>query len=158
MKVNVAPNVAISGGCYWCMQAVLDVLPGMIATQIGWFYQDHQRIEVAAGYWDCSQLALESLLQIHLLLFCQGTDHALRPRYPRAIWFGSESSGHQARAWLDEQHIDARPDVNPLADLIPAPERYQHLFCRHPQLPFCQRIIAPKLTVLDREFGYLLNR
>ena len=150
-------KIALSGSCYWCLQAVLDYMQGISNTRIGWYQTVSGRFEVVTADWDPQHLPLEKLLNVHLKLFCRGSAHALRSRYPHGIYFDNPESITAAQTLLaklpDSSHL--KPAAT--SELLAAEERYQHLFLRHPGLPFCRRVIAPKMEMFLREFAPLAS-
>lgn len=145
--------IALSGSCYWCMQAILDQLRGIQNTQIGWYHLSEHRIEVVTAQWDPKVLALDTLLDVHARLLCRGGQHALRHRYPKAIYLDAPEIVLQAKAILTPA---CNIEVKPLMTLTVADKRYQHLYLRVPRLPFCQRVIAPRIAELKQSFAHAL--
>ncbi len=148
-------KIALSGTCYWCLQAVLDHMKGTSNTRIGWYQHESDKFEVVTADWDPRQLPLAELLRIHLRMFCQGSAHALRIRYPHGIYFDNPDIIAEATGLLEQNPQASHLHVAATRELIAADERYQHLFLRYPRLPFCRRIVAPKLETFFNEFSEL---
>ena len=87
----------------------------------------------------------------------QGNDSGTQ--YRSAIFYHDDSQRDSARAYMDElerQHTFADPIVTELVALdtfYPAEPYHQDFFTNNPNQPYCQFVVAPKVTKFFKSFA-----
>lgn len=177
-----SPQIAVlGGGCFWCVEAVLQDLRGVISVQPGYCggHVDHPtyeqvcgkqtgHVEVARVEFDPAQLSYSDLLRVFFATHDpttpgrQGND--VGPQYESTIFWQDDTQRDQARAVMAEieaQHVYDAPLVTHLrepATFWPAEDYHRNYFAQHPEQGYCQFVIAPKLAKFRKQFHDRLKR
>jgi len=171
----------LGGGCFWCVEAVLADLRGVVGVQPGYSGGHVDRptydqvcgkhtghIEVARVEFDPAELSYSDLLRVFFATHDpttpgrQGND--VGPQYESAIFWQDESQRQQAQAVMaeiDAQHIYDAPLVTQLrepATFWPAEDYHRNYFALHPDQGYCQFVIAPKVAKFRKQFRDRLAR
>ncbi|MDD3180853.1 MAG: peptide-methionine (S)-S-oxide reductase MsrA [Opitutaceae bacterium] len=160
------------GGCFWCMQAVFERVPGVKNVVCGYSggHVDQPSYEQVCshktGHAEVVQIEFEpaEVSYGHLLnvfweahdptsLNRQGDDEG--PQY-RSVVFYHDETQHQAvlKAKAGEQQNLTRPivtEIVPLKKFWPAEEYHQHYFEKNPSAGYCAFVIRPKVAKLQKE-------
>ena len=171
-------TITLGGGCFWCVEAALRPLKGVLDAIPGYAggHLDHPTYEAVstgtAGHaevvrvtFDPEVLPLEQLLEVFFAIHDptqkdrQGAD--VGPQYRSIILYEDpaqlpaiEHALHKAQA----QH--ARPvvtEVKPLERFWPAEEYHHRYFEKHPEAPYCQAVVAPKVKKVLTAFRPLVE-
>lgn len=165
-----------AGGCFWCLEAVFDQVPGVLSVVSGYTggtVAEPSYESVCSGRtghaeavrigFDPQRISYRRLLEIFFsihdptTLNRQGND--VGTQYRSAIFCHGEAQCAEARAMIaemDSQHLWAAPIVT---EVLPAPEFYaaeeyhQHYYARNPGQGYCQFVIAPKLAKFRERFS-----
>jgi len=92
----------------------------------------------------------------------QGED--VGTQYRSAIFYHSEQQETIAKAVikeLNESHLWEKPIVTqlvPLDKFYPAEEYHREYFSRHPEQPYCQAVISPKVGKFRKQWANRLKR
>jgi len=166
----------LAGGCFWCLEAVFEQVPGVLGVVSGYIggtlakpdyeavcggetgHAEAVRIEFDPGRISFGQL-LEIFFSIHdpTTLNRQGND--VGTQYRSAIFYHNEGQRIEAEALiasLDAQHIWPEPvvtEVIPAVEFYPAEDYHQHYYAQHPEQGYCQFVIAPKLEKFRKLFS-----
>ena len=175
-KENAGVEVAVlGGGCFWCVEATLKELRGVISVLPGYCgghverpsYEqvcgkDTGHIEVAQVTFDPTVLSYEDLLRVFFASHDpttpgrQGND--VGPQYESTIFWQNDAQREQAQAVIDEltqAGVFDAPIVTQLraADTFwPAEDYHRDYFALNPQQGYCQFVIAPKVTKFRKQF------
>lgn len=157
------------GGCFWCLEAYFETLPGVVAVVSGYAggrtAQPTYR-EVCAGTtghaevvridFDPARTTYEALLEKFWLvhdptsLDRQGPDEG--PQYRSIILYADEAqrrAAEQAREALQQRLADrVVTEIVPLEKFHEAEEYHQDYYRRNPGQGYCRMVIAPKLRKL----------
>ncbi|HQF39143.1 MAG TPA: peptide-methionine (S)-S-oxide reductase MsrA [Opitutaceae bacterium] len=157
------------GGCFWCLEAYFETLPGVLAVVSGYAggrtAQPTYR-EVCAGTtghaevvridFDPARTTYEALLEKFWLvhdptsLDRQGPDEG--PQYRSIILYADEAqrrAAEQAREALQQRLADrVVTEIVPLEKFHEAEEYHQDYYRRNPGQGYCRMVIAPKLRKL----------
>jgi peptide-methionine (S)-S-oxide reductase len=171
-------KIVLGGGCFWCMEAFLVGLRGVVSVVPGYAggTTDNPNYEqVCAGIgnhaevveitYDSQLLPLTKLLEVFFAahdpttLNRQGHDEG--PQYRSCIFYEDESE----RLTIDEALIAAQtvwdePIVTEIAPLLAfyEAEGYHHnYFQNNPNKAYCQIVINPKLRSIRQSFGSLMK-
>jgi len=160
------------GGCFWCMEAVFERVPGVVAVVNGYSgghlanptYEDvcsHTtgHAEVVQIEYDPAKVSYEHLLDVFwdshnpTTLNRQGADEGTQ--YRSVVFYFDE--GQRAAAEKSKAAARARyPDpivteIVPLQKFWRAEDYHQHYFAQHPNQGYCALVIRPKVAKLQKE-------
>jgi peptide-methionine (S)-S-oxide reductase len=165
-------TATLAGGCFWCVEAVLETVPGVLDVRSGYMggatakptYRevcngDTGHAEVVQVTFDPAKLAYEDLLawfwKAHdpTTMNRQGADAGTQ--YRSAIFFHSEAQ----RAAAEKSKAAAQKDfADPIVTEITAAgafteaeDYHQDYFRLNGSQPYCRAVIAPKLKKLGIE-------
>jgi peptide-methionine (S)-S-oxide reductase len=172
MSANKTEIADFGGGCFWCMEAVFERLPGVISVTSGYAgghtenptYQDvctetTGHAEVTQIEFDPAKISYEKLLtvfwQAHnpTTLNQQGADEGTQ--YRSIILYRDEiqkaaAEKSKAEAQKDFKHPIVT-EIVPLKIFWPAEDHHQQYYDENSNAPYCQIVIAPKLNKLEKE-------
>jgi len=157
------------GGCFWCMEASLETLPGVVAVVSGYagghtvnpsYRQvcsgDTGHAEVVRVEFDPAKITYEKLLEqfwrIHdpTTLNAQGPDEGTQ--YRSIILYADEAQQAAAVRSLQaaQEKIRGRivTEIVPLEKFYAAEDYHQDYFRKNPDQAYCRAVIAPKLRKL----------
>ena len=168
------------GGCFWCTEAVIEGLRGVISVMPGYAggrtkNPTYEQVcmgttghaEVIRIEFDPARIAFRDLLTVFFsthdptTLNRQGND--VGTQYRSIILYTTEEQKREAEAFireLDESRESplkkAVTEVKPLETFYPA-ESYHHKYYRkNTGQPYCQLVISPKMGKLKAHFDKLL--
>ncbi|MGR5142280.1 peptide-methionine (S)-S-oxide reductase [Photobacterium sp. DNB23_23_1] len=156
-------QLGFSGSCYWCMEAVFQSLDGVISAEQGWMSagNGYDRYEAVLVEYDPLTLSISVLVGVHLHTHHATSSHPLRCRYPSAIYTYTESQrlvAIEAIALHQEDFSEQLvTGVEEAGSFTPCEDEKQGYYFNHPERPFCEGQIAPKLHVLLSRFGMYVN-
>lgn len=171
----------LGGGCFWCVEAVLVDLRGVVSVQPGYSggHVDHPtyeqvcgkdtgHIEVARVEFDPAVLSYGDLLRVFFATHDpttpgrQGND--VGPQYESTIFWQDDTQRRQAEAIIaevDAQHRYDAPIVTRLrgpAVFWPAEDYHRDYYAQHAEQGYCQFVIAPKVAKFRKQFRDRLAR
>lgn len=179
--MNQNTEIAVfGGGCFWCTEAVFEQLDGVTSVLPGFSggtvkNPTYRQVctgktghaEVVRVEYDPSRVAYRDLLTVFFAthdptsLNRQGAD--VGTEYRSAIFYTTEDQKRQAEAFIAELNgSDSRgnpivTEVTPLDAFYEAEDYHREYFRNNASLPYCQFVIAPKLTKLHKNFSELLK-
>jgi peptide-methionine (S)-S-oxide reductase len=161
-------NAVLGGGCFWCTEAVLSELRGVLSVQPGYSggsvpNPSYEQVctgttghaEVVQVTFDPSIISYDELLRIFFTvhdpttLNRQGAD--VGTQYRSIILYQSQEQKSTAEKIIKEigtSGIWDRPIVTQLEAFqafYPAEEYHRDYFKNNPRQPYCQVVIAPKV-------------
>lgn len=165
-------KATFGGGCFWCVEAVYERLPGVQSVISGYAggtkpnptYEEvctgtTGHAEVAQITYDPTKISYEQLLmmfwQAHdpTTLNRQGAD--VGTQYRSVIFYhdeqqkaAAEKSKTEAQKALDDPMVT---EIVPLKQFYPAENYHQDYYRNHQNAPYCAFIIKPKLKKLKLE-------
>ncbi|WP_114418211.1 peptide-methionine (S)-S-oxide reductase MsrA [Marinospirillum perlucidum] len=162
-------RLVLGGGCFWCVEAVFQLLPGVQQVVSGYAGGEAStanyeavcsgqtgHAEVVAIDYDPVEISRGRLLQVFFSvahnptqLDRQGADRG--PQYRSVIFYQTEQEKHQAQAYI--QQLEAagawsQPLVTRLEALeafYPAEDYHQDFVRQHPGQPYVEAVARPKL-------------
>ncbi len=173
--------VTLGGGCYWCLEAVFELLEGVESVVSGASggpepnptYE--QLCSGRSGHAEVVQLQVDptvtSFQEILGVFFAthdpttlnrQGGD--VGPQYRSAIYYHSPEQKGTAEAMiadLTEERVWSDPivtEVTPFDAFYPAKREHQEYFRRNGNQPYCQFVINPKVAELRKKFAHRLTK
>lgn len=171
-KVIHMEKATFGGGCFWCVEAVYERLPGVQSVISGYAggtkpnptYDEvctgkTGHAEVAQITFDPAKITFEKLLdmfwQAHdpTTLNRQGAD--VGTQYRSVIFYHND----QQKAAAEKSKIEAQKsfgdpivtEIQPLKEFYPAENYHQDYYRNHTNAPYCTFIIKPKLKKLKLE-------
>ena len=172
MSTNQTEFATFGGGCFWCMEAVFERLPGVIAVTSGFAggqTENPTYHEVCAGTtghaevtqieFDPAKISFARLLEVFWLahdpttLNRQGADEGTQ--YRSIILYHDEKQKLLAEKSKLEAQKDFRrqivTEIAPFKKFYKAEDYHQQYFDNNSSQPYCQVIIAPKLEKLEHK-------
>ncbi len=178
---NNSETATLAGGCFWCIEAVLEELEGVVKVESGFAgggvgdvsYKDvcsgeTGHAEVVQVRFDPERLSYEELLTVFFsvhdptTLNRQGADAGTQ--YRSAIFWHDDAQRTSAAALIAEltkAKVFADPIVTQVAafdTFIRAEDGHQNYYRRNKTLPYCQVVIAPKLEKFREKFRERLQK
>jgi peptide-methionine (S)-S-oxide reductase len=180
MTKSDAELATLGGGCFWCLEAVFEIVDGVASVRSGYAggHVANPTYEAvctgATGHAEVVQVAfdpsvigyrdvLEVFFGIHdpTTLNRQGAD--VGTQYRSAIYTHSNEQAEIARALIEELEAEGPWDdpivteVTPLDAFYPAEEYHDGYFRRNGAQPYCQFVIGPKVAKFRERFAHRLR-
>lgn len=172
MNTNKTEIADLGGGCFWCMEAVFERLPGVISVTSGFAggttenptYQEvctetTGHAEVTQIVFDPAKISYDKLLDVFwqahdpTTLNRQGAD--VGTSYRSIILYRSEKQKLEAeKSKIAAQQNFKNPivtEIVPLKKFWPAENYHQEYYDNNSNAPYCQVVIAPKLEKLEQK-------
>jgi len=169
---NHAEIADLGGGCFWCMEAVFERLPGVISVTSGYAggttenptYREvctetTGHAEVTEVAFDPDKISYAKLLEVFwqahdpTTLNRQGAD--VGTSYRSIILYRDEKQKLIAeKSKLAAQNDFRNPivtEIVPLKKFYPAEDYHQEYFDNNSSQGYCQVVIAPKLEKLEKK-------
>jgi len=168
-------TATFGGGCFWCLEAVFELLKGVEKVQSGYAggqlpNPTYEQVcngatghaEVVRITYDPTVVSYRELLDVFFAfhdpttLNRQGNDRGTQ--YRSAIYFHgpeqkAEAEGAIARLMAEGAFPDPIvTEVAPLEAFYPAEDYHNEYFRRHPGQPYCEWVIAPKVAKFRDKF------
>ena len=181
MSLNSASPVdlqtaTLAGGCFWCLEAVYERLQGVQKVVSGYMgghtlNPSYKAIctgttghaEVVQISFDPAVLSFGELLDVFFTIHDpttlnrQGNDRGTQ--YRSAIFYLTPEQQTQATqrvADLTAAHAWPDPivtEIMPLTTFYPAEDYHQEYFRNNAQQPYCQHVVAPKVSKFLQKFA-----
>ncbi|MEO1917410.1 Peptide methionine sulfoxide reductase MsrA [hydrothermal vent metagenome] len=152
-----------AGGCFWCVEAIFQRINGVTHVTSGYCngttidptYQDictgsTGHAEVVKIEFDEDQVEFEKLLKVFFAthdattLNQQGNDRGTQ--YRSAVFYVSNEQQQQAKQLIQKLGDNIVTEVTKLDVFYPAENYHQNYFNNNQNQPYCQMLIAPKLS------------
>lgn len=177
----------LGGGCFWCLEAALELLDGVIAVTSGYCggtvenpsYQqictgatghaEVVRIEFDPAVIDYRTL-LAAFFSIHDPTTLNRQGHDIGSQYASVVFAHSPQQAATAhdlikeletgRIWPDPIVTAVLPAPtldSPTPTFWPAEDYHQHYFAKNPTQGYCQAVVAPKVAKLRQSFAKRLK-
>lgn len=173
---NKTTEVAtLAGGCFWCTEAVFTIIKGVEKVEPGYTGGSvpnptyEQVSSGTTGHAEAAQITFNpdviSYREILEIFFAthnpttlnrQGPD--VGTQYRSAIFYHNEAQKATAEsviAELEKESIWDKPivtKVEPLKVFYRAETYHKDYYKKHPNQPYCQQVITPKLVKLQQKF------
>jgi peptide-methionine (S)-S-oxide reductase len=178
MTSNSVELVTLGAGCFWCVEAVFESIPGVISGVSGYSgghiknpgYREvctgrTGHAEVVQVTFDPSEVSLGTILDVFFAthdpttLNRQGAD--VGTQYRSAIYWHSESQVAEIERAVErasKRWTEAIvTEVAPFEVFYPAEDYHQAYYELNGEAPYCRAVIAPKMAKFRQEFGAKLN-
>ncbi len=171
-STNQTERATLGGGCFWCIEAVFERLPGVKAVTSGYAgghtknptYKevcngDTGHAEVAQIEFDPAVISFAKLLDVFwrahdpTTLNRQGGD--VGTQYRSVIFYendGQKTEAEKSKAAAAKKF--SHPivtEIAPLTHFYKAETYHQDYFQNNRNAPYCQMVIEPKLKKLDQQ-------
>ena len=178
---RAAETATLAGGCFWCLEAVYENLKGATKVESGYMggatvnpgYRDvcsgqTGHAEVVQVTFDPAAVSFSDILNVFFTIHDpttlnrQGND--VGTQYRSAIFYHSPEQKQQAEAKIAEltaAQLFDRPVVTEIAAAGPffkAEDYHQEYFRAHPEQPYCQYVVSPKVAKFRKQFASRLKR
>lgn len=170
--------ITLGGGCFWCLEAVYELVDGVTAVESGYangHVADPRYEQVCAGdtghaevvrvAFDPQRITLREILEIFFAIHDPTTrdrqGHDVGPQYRSAIYWHDEAQRPVVEAVRAE--VDAATGGRVVTELAPltgywrAEDYHRHYFARHPGQGYCAFVVAPKVEKFRRTFRQRLR-
>jgi peptide-methionine (S)-S-oxide reductase len=173
-------TAVFGGGCFWCVEAVIDELRGVQSVVSGYAggttkNPTYEQVcggrtghaEVIKIEFDPAEISFRDLMTVFFAthdpttLNRQGSD--VGTQYRSAIFYADEEHKQEAATFIKEldqaktfKHSIVTT-LEPLTDFYPAEDYHQKYYVNNPYQPYCQYMIPPKLNKLHKQFSQLLK-
>ncbi len=169
-------TATLGGGCFWCVEAVLQRLEGVESVSPGYAggsvsSPTYEQVcgggtghaEVARVVFDPDRVSYRELLEVFFATHDpttpdrQGND--VGPQYRSIILYESDAQRETAErviSALEDEGVFGAPivtEVVPLERFWPAEDYHRDYFDRNPDQPYCRAVIAPKVAKLRRKYA-----
>ena len=153
-------KIGFGGGCHWCTEAVFQVLAGVKQVRQG-FIRSHAPAdswsEAVIVHFDPGQIALATLVEVHIRTHSATGNHSMRSKYRSAIYVFDAAQADEAGDALKllQPEFGGRlvTAILDFVDFKSSDQRYQNYYATNPDRPFCKRYIDPKLDLIRERFS-----
>lgn len=165
------------GGCFWCIEAVLNELRGVLKVESGYAGGKTQNpsyeavctgvtghAEVVKIDFDETQISYQDLLNVFFgmhdptTLNRQGND--IGTQYRSVIYYYDDSQKQQAEQMINalkSEGLDVVTQLEPVPTFYKAEEYHQNFYAKNPEQGYCNFAIPPKLLKLRKKFQHLMK-
>ncbi len=172
IKTQATETATFGGGCFWCMEAVFERLPGVRSVTSGYagghtenptYKQvctgETGHAEVTQIEFDPAKISYSKLVEVFwqahdpTSLNRQGADDGTQ--YRSVIFYHDEKQKLLAEklkiAAQADFHKPIVTEIAPLKKFYKAEDYHQGYFDENTSAPYCQAVIAPKLEKLEHK-------
>lgn len=164
-----------AGGCFWCTEAVFQRIDGVLSVKSGYtggHIKNPAYREIVTGRtghaeavtleFDAAKVDYNELLEVFFAthdpttLNRQGND--VGTQYRSEIFYTSGAQKEKAEAFislLEKEKVFSSPIVTKVSEATSfylAEEDHQNYYNEHKRQPYCQFIIDPKISKLEKHF------
>ena len=174
-------TATLAGGCFWCLEAVFDVLRGVESVESGYAgggtsnptYREvcsgmTGHAEVVQVKFDANVLSHRDLLNVFFAIHDpttlnrQGAD--VGTQYRSAIFYHNDEQKQIAEEVikdLNSQKIWDKPivtEVTAFDKFYVAEDYHQEYYAKNSSQPYCQAVVAPKVAKFRKHFLEMLKK
>jgi methionine-S-sulfoxide reductase len=174
-------TITLGGGCFWCVEAVYEMLDGVIKVESGFSggtvknpsYREvctgtTGHAEVAQITFDTTRTNVDEILKVFFTvhdptsLNRQGAD--VGTQYRSVIFYRNEHQRNIAKSIIDglnNNHVYDKPVVtqlDPFTAFYKAEDYHQDYYNKNKEAPYCQIVIQPKIEKFEKLFKDRLKK
>ena len=172
MNTNATETATFGGGCFWCTEAIFQMLPGVKSVASGFAggtKENPTYKEVCTGTTGHAEViqvtydpkvvsyekVLETFFEAHdpTTLNRQGADHGTQ--YRSIILYGNDAQKAAAeKVKAEEQKTLSKPivtEIVPLKKFYKAEDYHQNYYRDNPNAGYCQAVIRPKVEKFEKK-------
>lgn len=171
-------TITFGGGCFWCVDSVLDLLKGVISTTSGYSgghtinptYKEvctgkTGHAEVVQLTYDPEIISYDQMMEVFFFLHNpttlnrQGNDQGTQ--YRSVIFYNDEAEKQKALAAITKSESSGKyegkyvTELSKLEMFFPAEEYHQGYYEANPTQPYCSAVIGPKIAKFTKHYGDL---
>ena len=173
-------TATVGGGCFWCLEAVYELLAGVVAVESGYsggHVADPTYEQVCSGAtghaevvhvrFDAEQIDYRQVLEVFFGVHDPTTQdrqgHDAGPQYRSAIFYHDGGQRQAAIALIAElvaEGVFADPIVTelvPFTRFWPAEDYHRQYYRRHQAQPYCAMVVGPKVNKFRQRFARRLK-
>ena len=162
-------KIVVGGGCFWCVEAVFERLPGVKAAVSGYSgghvknptyeqicTKETGHAEVIEIEYDPATVKLDTVLDVFFVAHDpttpnkQGADEG--PQYRSVVFYANDDQKKAAEAAKERAKKEWKnpivTEISPLKEFYVAEEYHQDYFAQNPTKGYCSFVIAPKIRKL----------
>lgn len=173
-------TAVLGGGCFWCLEAVFQLVNGVSDVQSGYAGGTHPaptyrlvcggatgHAEVVRVTFDPSVVSYRDLLRVFFTVHDpttpnrQGAD--VGTQYRSIILYTDEEQKRTAEEVIRDLEAEERwpnpivTELAPLVDFFPAEREHDDYYRRNPHQAYCQVAISPKVARARQKLAHLLR-
>ncbi len=172
MKTNALETVTLGGGCFWCTEAIFQMLPGVKSVTSGYAggtIENPTYKEVCTGrtghaeviqvQFDPTAVSFEKVLETFwdahdpTTVNRQGAD--VGTQYRSIILYSNEHQKELAeKSKAEAQKHFSKPIVTqivPLTKFYPSEDYHHDYYRSNPDQPYCRAVIRPKVEKFEKK-------
>ena len=176
-----AQTLVLGGGCFWCTEAALELLEGVLHIEPGYMgghdpaptYESvcggkTGHAEVVQITFDAGKIDLETLLTAFFTIHDPTTPnrqgHDVGTQYRSVIYYHDDKQKLQAAEMIEvlsQAETYSNPIVTELSALpiyYPAEDYHQNYFVNHPDQGSCAFVVGPKVEKFQKSFLSLIRQ
>jgi peptide-methionine (S)-S-oxide reductase len=171
-STNDTDTAVFGGGCYWCTEAIYQMLPGVKSVTSGFAggtkpnptYEEvctgtTGHAEVIQIEYNPSMLSYEKLLhtfwEVHDPTTLNRQGHDVGTQYRSIILYknpAEKSAAEKSKAEAQKNFKDPIvTQIVPLDKFWKADDYHQNYFRTHPNQPYCRAVIRPKVEKFEKK-------
>lgn len=176
IKAPVTETAILGGGCFWCLEAVYCEVEGVISVVSGYAgghvdQPTYRQVcegttghaEVVKVEFDPARVSYRELLEIFFVIHDpttpnrQGND--IGTQYRSVIFVDSDEQLHTALSMIEELG-EARAYSHGIVTRVeravpfwPAEVEHHEYYANHSDQPYCQYVVAPKVSKFREKFA-----
>ncbi len=172
---STVDTITLGGGCYWCVEAVYEMLKGVIRVESGFSggsvknpsYRDvcsgiTGHAEVVQITYDNTKTSLDEILKVFFTvhdpttLNQQGAD--IGTQYRSVIFYRNQTQFEISKSVIDalnKEKVYEKPVVTELTEFsvfYKAEEYHQNYYEQNKEQPYCRMVIQPKIEKFEKIF------
>jgi len=174
-RTETREAATLGGGCFWCTEAVFSIVKGVEKVESGYcggFVPNPTYEQVSAGTtghaeaaqltFNPSVISFREILEIFFATHDPTTMNRQGPdvgaQYRSVIFYHNAEQKATAEKVIEELNraeIWAAPivtEIEPFKAFYKAEDYHREYYKRHPDQPYCQQVITPKLAKLQQRF------
>lgn len=180
METDERATATLGGGCFWCLEAVYEEVPGVeqvVSGYAGGNIPDPSYYEVCSGRtghaevvqitYDPQRITFRELLEVFFIIHDpttlnrQGAD--VGTQYRSIILYHNDRQKDAAIALIDELSSDGAfsspivTEIAPFSVFWPAENEHQGYYRNNPGQGYCRIVIDPKLSKFRKVFSQRLG-
>lgn len=163
---NGLSNLVVGGGCFWCLEAAFEIVPGVKDVESGYAGGSRQNpsyeqvtsgltghAEVVRIWYDPAQVGIEELFELFFTIHDpttedrQGAD--IGPQYRSVVLYqgdGQRAAAAEAIVAAAAKYRDpVVTELKALDTFWVAEEYHQDFFRKNPDYGYCRIVVAPKV-------------
>ncbi|HET7623904.1 MAG TPA: peptide-methionine (S)-S-oxide reductase MsrA [Verrucomicrobiae bacterium] len=179
MKTNHTERATFGGGCFWCMEAVFQRIPGVVSVTSGYagghtVNPTYEQVctgntghaEVIQLEFDPAKISYEKLLEFfwdaHDPTTLNRQDNDRGTQYRSIILYADEAQKIAAeKSKAAEQQKFRNPivtEIVPLKAFYKAENYHQNYYNNNPNQPYCSITILPKIEKLEKKLQQMKSQ